>query len=74
MNGLTARGFPTKLFITGLLHHVVLNATALIQILYPVQAKNPKNLIIIKYCMVLDCEKCHGPAAMHVEYETQNPK
>ncbi len=22
----------------------------------------------------VDCEKCHGPAAKHVEYETQNPK
>ena len=22
----------------------------------------------------VDCEKCHGPAAKHVQYETQNPK
>ena len=22
----------------------------------------------------VDCEKCHGPAAMHVQYQSQNPK
>src|SRR5438045_8937759 len=22
----------------------------------------------------VDCEKCHGPAAKHVEFQTQNPK
>ena len=24
--------------------------------------------------MGVDCEKCHGPAARHVEFQTQNPK
>jgi nitrate/TMAO reductase-like tetraheme cytochrome c subunit len=29
-----------------------------------------KNAVI----MGVDCEKCHGPAAKHVEFQTQNPK
>ncbi len=35
--------------------------------------KEPEQFDKSKLIMGVDCEKCHGPAAKHVEFQTQNP-
>jgi hypothetical protein len=34
----------------------------------------PEEFDHTKFLFGVDCEKCHGPAAKHVEFQTQNPK
>ena len=36
--------------------------------------KEPEEFDHYQILYGVDCEKCHGPAAKHVEYQTQNPK
>jgi nitrate/TMAO reductase-like tetraheme cytochrome c subunit len=36
--------------------------------------KEPEEFDHYQFIYGVTCEKCHGPAAKHVEYETQNPK
>jgi len=36
-------------------------------------AKEPESFDHYQLLYGVDCEKCHGPAAKHVEYQTQNP-
>lgn len=38
------------------------------------QGTEPEEFNKATLMMGVDCEKCHGPAAKHVEFQTQNPK
>lgn len=38
------------------------------------EKKEPEEFDHYQVLYGVDCEKCHGPAAKHVEYQTQNPK
>lgn len=38
------------------------------------EGKEPEEFDRSRTILGVDCEKCHGPAAKHVEFQTQNPK
>lgn len=67
-------GFPDKVLFNRVITSRCLECHTTFVKTISAPDKEPEAFAKNKILYGVDCEKCHGPAAKHVEFQTQNPK
>lgn len=67
-------GFPDKVIFNRIITSRCLECHTSFAQLKSEPDKDPEKFDQNKIIYGVDCEKCHGPAAKHVEFQTQHPK
>lgn len=67
-------GFPDKVIFNRLITSRCLECHTTYAKTISIEGKEPEQFDRKQMILGVDCEKCHGPAAKHVEFQMQNPR